>query len=372
MNIIGIDLGKTVFHLIAMRPDGAIFTKKRLSRPQLIAFMSNTPPSVVAMEASCGAHYLGRLLVSQGHEVKLIPAQFVRPFVKSQKNDYVDAEAIAEAAQRPTMRFVPIKTEDQLDLQAIHRVRERLVERRTAVINQFRAFLLERGIVVRTGRECLLRRMPEVLATAEAQLAPRMFRLLTSVVAEWRAIETEIAEMDREIGMIASTDEACVRLQTVPGIGPLIATAVVAAVGNGAAFSRGREFAAWLGLVPRQASTGGKTKLLGISKHGNTYLRWLFIHGGRSVQHRVSREPHAFGRWLTELESRTHSNVAGVAMANKLARIAWVVLNRQEPYLRMNQPSSGGGFGLSTLATPVSDAAQGSSMNSLRSALTSA
>jgi transposase len=213
----------------------------------------------------------------------LILAQFVRPFVKSQKNDYVDAEAIAEAAQRPTMRFVPIKTEDQLDLQAIHRVRERLVERRTALINQFRAFLLERGIIIRTGRECLLRRMPEVLATAEAQLAPRMFRLLTSVTTEWRAIEAEIAEMDCEIGVIAATDQACVRLQTVPGIGPLIATAVVAAVGNGAAFSRGREFAAWLGLVPRQASTGGKTKLIGISKHGNTYLRWLFIHGGRSA-----------------------------------------------------------------------------------------
>ncbi len=147
--------------------------------------------------------------------------------------------------------------------------------------------------------------MPEVLATAEAQLAPRMFRLLTSVTAEWRAIEAEIAEMDCEIGAIAATDEACVRLQTVPGIGPLIATAVVAAVGNGAAFSRGREFAAWLGLVPREASTGGKTKLLGISKRGNTYLRWLFIHGARSVQHRVSREPHAFGQWLTQLEYNT-------------------------------------------------------------------
>jgi transposase len=372
MNIIGIDLGKTVFHLIEMHPGGAVITKKRLSRPQLIAFMRNTPASMVAMEASCGSHYLGRQFVAQGHEVKLIPAQFVRPFVKSQKNDYVDAEAIAEAAQRPTMRFVPIKTEDQLDLQAIHRVRERLVERRTAIINQFRAFLLERGITVRAGRECLLRRMPEVLAMAEAQLAPRMFRLLTSVVAEWRAIETQIAEMDREIGVIAATDEACVRLQTVPGIGPLIATAVVAAVGNGSAFSRGREFAAWLGLVPQQASTGGKTKLLGISKHGNTYLRCLFIHGGRSVQHRVSRQPHAFGQWLTNLESRTHPNVAGVAMANKLARIVWVVLNRQESYRRIDPPLTTTGFGPSPSDTSDSGTDQGSPMNSLRSALTSA
>jgi transposase len=260
------------------------------------------------------------------------------------------------------MRFVPIKTEDQLDLQALHRVRDRLVERRTAVINQFRAFLLERGIVVRTGRQSLRRLMPDVLATAEQQLAPRMFRLLRVVFVEWNMLEDEIAEIDRDILSIASTDDACKRLQTVPGIGPMIATAMVAAVGNGSAFSRGREFAAWLGLVPRQVSTGGKTKLLGISKHGNTYLRWLFIHGGRSVLNRVSREPHAFGPWLSALESRVHSNVASVAMANKLARVAWVVLNRQEIYRC-------GGFGLTTEAATVPAAAQGSSMNSLRSAL---
>jgi transposase len=298
----------------------------------------------------------------------------VRPFVKSQKNDYVDAEAIAEAVQRPTMRFVPIKTEDQLDLQALHRVRERLVERRTAVINQFRAFLLERGILVRTGRLQLHKLMPSILATAEQQLAPRMFHLLSTLAVEWRQMEDEIAEMDREIATIASSDESCQRLLTVPGIGPLVATAMVAAVGNGSAFSRGREFAAWLGLVPKQSSTGGKTKLLGISKHGNTYLRWLFIHGGRSVMHRVNREPHAFGQWLTALESRVHSNVAGVAMANKLARIAWVVLNRQEPYRRASTLSSSGGAGfrLAIEAAPVSVAAQGSSMNSLRSALTGA
>jgi transposase len=374
MNIIGIDLGKTVFHLVVMNPSGAVIAKKRLSRAQLITLLGNTPPSLVAMEASCGAHYLGRQFVGYGHDVKLIPAQFVRPFVKSQKNDYVDAEAIAEAAQRPTMRFVPIKTEDQLDLQALHRVRERLVERRTAAINQFRAFLLERGIVVRTGREQLLKLLPDILVKAEQHLAPRMARLLAVLAAEWRMLEEEIAGIDQEISRIAATDQACIRLQTVPGIGPLIATAMVAAVGNGAAFARGREFAAWLGLIPRQSSTGGKTKLLGICKRGNTYLRWLFIHGGRSVQHRVSREPHAFGHWLTQLESRAHSNVVGVAMANKLARIAWVVLNRQEVYRPTGRiPARGApGFGLKRSDAPVSAGAQGSSINSLCSALTSA
>lgn len=376
MNIIGIDLGKTVFHLIAMDQHGTITGKKRLSRPQLLTFLANTPPSLVAMEASCGAHHLGRRLVSQGHEVRLIPAQFVRPFVKSQKNDYVDAEAIAEAVQRPTMRFVPIKTEDQLDLQALHRVRDRLIERRTSVINQLRAFLLERGIVLRTGRAHLRKMMPALLADAEQHLTPRIFRLLCVVAEEWRQVEDEIQNLDREIEAIASSDSACQRLLTVPGIGPLIATAMVAAIGNGSEFSKGRDFAAWLGLIPKQCSTGGKAKLLGISKHGNEYLRRLFIHGGRSVQHRVARDQHAFGQWLSQLESRANANVVGVAMANKLARIAWVVLSRQEDYrrgpARSPLPTKDAGFGLQLVHEPVSAAHQGSSMNSLRSALTGA
>jgi transposase len=373
MNIIGIDLGKTVFHLITMDPQGTILGRKKLSRPQLLAHLANTPRSLVAMEASCGAHHLGRWLASHGHEVRLIPAQFVRPFVKSQKNDYVDAEAIAEAAQRPTMRFVPIKTEDQLDLQAVHRVRDRLVLRRTSLVNQLRAFLLERGIALHTGRLRLRRMMPALLADAEQHLAPRIYRLLFLLAEEWRHIEEEIQYLDQEIEAVASQDLACQRLLTVPGIGPLIATAMVAAIGNGSAFSRGREFAAWLGLIPKQCSTGGKAKLLGISKHGNEYLRRLFIHGGRSIQHRVARDNHAFGPWLSQLESRANTNVVAVAMANKLARIAWVVLTRQEDYrngLTHPLPSEDAGFGLPILHTPVSSAGQGSSMNSLRSALT--
>jgi transposase len=370
MNIIGIDLGKTVFHLVMMDPEGKIVARKKVSRTQLLTQLANTPPSLVAMEASCGAHYLGREFRDHGHDVRLVPAQFVRPFVKSQKNDYVDAEAIAEAAQRPTMRFVPIKTEDQLDLQAIHRVRDRLVLRRTSLVNQLRAFFLERGIALRTGRLRLRRMLPALLADAEQHLTPRIYRLLRLMAEEWRAMEEEIEQLDREIETIAAHDSACQRLLTVPGVGVLIATATVAAVGNGAAFSRGREFAAWLGLIPKQCSTGGKTKLLGISKNGNEYLRRLFIHGGRSIQHRVARDHHAFGPWLTDLEARANTNVVAVAMANKLARIAWVVLNRQEEYRRGSPTMADAGFGSTILDKPVSDACQGSSMNSRCSALT--
>jgi transposase len=332
IRVVGIDVGKTVFHVVGMDGHGKVILKNRLSRPQLLKRLVNLPPCLIGMEASCGAHYLARSLSKFGHDVRLIPAQFVRPFVKSQKNDYVDAEAIAEAVQRPTMRFVPVKTEDQLDLQALHRVRDRLMERRTSVINQIRAFLLERGLALRAGSNHLRTNLPAVLAAAEQNMSPRIYQLLCLVAEEWHSIEQQIERLDREIETIATSDEACRRLLTVPGIGPLIATAMVAAVGNGSAFGRGREFAAWLGLVPRQHSTGGKARLLGISKHGNEYLRRLFIHGGRSVQHRVSREKHRFGPWLAQLELRANSNIVGVAMANKLARIAWVVLNRQEVY----------------------------------------
>jgi transposase len=330
---IGIDLGKTIFHIVGMDERGSVVTRKKLSRTQLFTFLANTPACLVGMEASCGAHHIAREAVTYGHDLRLIPAQFVRPFVKSQKNDYVDAEAIAEAVQRPTMRFVPVKTTDQLDLQAIHRVRDRLIERRTGVINQLRAFLLERGIIFRTGRQHLLRELPALLAEAESRLSPSMFRLLGMLINEWHQIESDVDQLNSEIERIAERDHACQRLLTVPGVGPLTATAIIAAIGNGAAFSQGRQFAAWLGLVPKQVTTGGKPKLLGISKRGNEYLRRLFIHGARSVATRVNRQKHRFGVWLCNLESRAHPNVVHVALANKIARIAWTVLNRGSEYL---------------------------------------
>src|SRR3954452_24827175 len=260
-----------------MDDNGKIVLRKKMSRSQLLAYVANVPECLVGMEASCGAHHLGRELQKCGHKVRLIPAQYVRPFVKSQKNDYADAEAIAEAVQRPTMRFVSIKTDEQLDLQALHRMRDRLVERKTSLINQFRAFLLERGITARTGRESLRRELPALLVLAEQSLSGRMYRLLERMVEEWNEIDEHIEQFSGEIEAVAKSDDACQRLLTIPGVGPLGATAMVAAIGNGAAFSRGRDFATWLGLVPRQHSTGGKPKLLGISKRGNEYLRRLFV-----------------------------------------------------------------------------------------------
>lgn len=329
---IGIDLGKTTFHLVALGERGKSVIRKKLSRKQLLAFTANLPPSLVGLEACSGSHFLGRALSEQGHDVRLIPAQFVKPFVKSNKNDYLDAEAIAEAVERENMRFVPIKTDEQLDLQALHRVRERLVSRRTAIINQVRAFLLERGITFRKGPAILRKQMPEILENADAQLSPRMRSLLATLWQEWKQVEEQIDDLSAEIETICNADLACQRLRQIPGVGPLVATAVVASIGNGAAFRKGREFAAWLGLIPKQYSTGGKAKLLGISKRGNPYLRKMFIHGARAAVLRLKRDGSLIGAWMNGLEARAPRNVLIVAMANKLARITWAVLSSGNPY----------------------------------------
>src|ERR1700732_824250 len=252
---VGIDLGKTTFHLVALGDNGKVLLKKKFTQKQLIAYTANMVSSLVGLEACSGAHFLGRALRAQGHDVRLIPAQFVKPFVKSNKNDFLDAEAIAEAVARQNMRFVPIKTDDQLDLQAIHRVRDRLIACRTAVINQLRAFLLERGLVFAQTPFKLKVAMPDILENAEANLTPRMRNLISLLWSEWKDLEQQIVGMNEEIEQIASSDPACQRLRQIPGIGPLVATAIVAAIGNGAAFHKGREFSSWLGLVPRQHST---------------------------------------------------------------------------------------------------------------------
>jgi len=231
------------------------------------------------------------------------------------------------------MRFVPIKTNDQLDLQALHRVRDRLVRQRTGIINQMRAFLLERGITFRAGRVYLRSHMAAILEDAELNLSPLMRGLLEQLWEEWKITESRIEKVTDQLEVVADQDTSCKRLQGIPGVGPLVSTALVAAVGNGSAFAKGREFSAWLGLVPRQVSTGGKPKLLGISKRGNSYLRRLFIHGARSILIR-ERKKYA-GDWMTQLESRAHANVVAVAVANKLARIAWAVLVKGENYRRI-------------------------------------
>jgi len=329
---VGIDLGKTTFHLVALGNNGKVVLKKKFTQKQLIAFTANMQTCLIGMEACSGSHFLGRALRAQGHDVKLIPAQFVKPFVKSNKNDFIDAEAIAEAVDRENMRFVPIKTDDQLDLQALHRVRDRLMARRTALINQIRAFLLERGIVF-AKRPILLREaLPEVLENVNENLTPRMRNLVAMLWSEWKDLELQIAEMNDEVGRIASSDAGCRRLRQIPGIGPLVATAIVASIGNGAAFRKGREFAAWLGLLPNQHSTGGKVRLYGISKRGNCYLRKILIHGARAVVLRSKRDRIAMGAWMTSLETRAPRNVLIVATAHKLARIAWAVLSSGQDY----------------------------------------
>jgi transposase len=337
---VGIDLGKTTFHLVALGDSGKVLLRKKLTQKQLITFTANLPTSLIGLEACSGAHFLGRALREQGHDVKLIPAQFVKPFVKSNKNDFLDAEAIAEAVDRQNMRFVPIKTDDQLDLQALHRVRDRLIARRTAVINQLRAFLLERGMTFAKTPAKLRTALPEILENAEANLTPRMRNLVDLLWVEWKGLEQQIVELNLEVEQIASTDAACRRLRQIPGIGPLIATAIVAAIGNGAAFHKGREFASWVGLVPRQYSTGGKARLLGISKRGNRYLRKILIHGARAAVVRMKRERAPFGAWLDALQTRAPLNVVVTATANKLARIAWAVLSTGKEYQALPNSTS--------------------------------
>ena len=329
---VGIDLGKTSFHLVALGDRGKVLVKKKFTQKQLITFTANLQTCLIGMESCSGSHFLGRALREQGHEVKLIPAQFVKPFVKSHKNDFVDAEAIAEAVERENMRFVPIKTDDQLDLQAMHRVRDRLVSRRTAVINQIRAFLLERGMVFAQKPTKLKAAMADVLENADNALTPMMRNMISILWDEWKTVEQQINELTDRLEQIAESDAGCRRIRQIPGIGPIVATAIVAAIGNGAAFRKGRDFAAWLGLVPRQYSTGGNAKLLGISKRGNIYLRKVLIHGARAAAMRIKRDRFPIGAWMDALEARAPRNVLVVAKANKLARIAWAVLSTGEEY----------------------------------------
>ena len=330
--VVGLDIGKRLFHLVGMDQVGRVVLRRRCSRSQVFALFERLPPALVGMEACASAHFLGRTIRDLGHDARLIPAQFVKPFLKSQKNDYLDAEAIAEAVQRPTMRFVPIKTPEQLDLQALHRVRDRLVARRTSVSNQLRGLLLERGIPIRAGRGGFRQVVPELLATGDDRVSPALRHLVHVLWSEWCATDRAVEALTKEIEAIAARDETCRRLLSVPGVGPLVATAVVAAIADGSAFRRARDFAAWLGLVPKQSSTGGKARLGGITKRGNTYLRRLLIHGARSFRLNGRRDGHRLGAWVSSLERRVHTNVATVALANKLARIAWAVLVRGEPY----------------------------------------
>jgi transposase len=328
--VIGIDIGKNSFHIVGHDQRGAIVLRQKWSRGQVEARLANLPPCLIGMEACVGAHHLSRKLQLVGHNARLMPAKYVRPYSKGQKNDFRDAEAIAEAVQRPTMKFVATKSADQLDLQALHRVRERLVSQRTGIINQIRAFLLERGIAVRQGLRFLRAELPGILAMRTDVLSPRMVRILEDLSADWRHLDARIEALSGEIETLAHQDQHCERLMTVPGIGPIISSAMVAAIGTGDVFSKGRDFGAWLGLVPKQISTGDRTILGSISRRGNRYLRALFVQAAWVVL--VKLGPKQWERcglksWIEAAKKRLHHNVLAIALANKLARIAWAVLN---------------------------------------------
>jgi transposase len=332
IHLLGIDLGKTLFHLVGLNESGQVVVRKRCSRTQLLAFTGNLQVQMVGMETCSGAHFLGRALREQGHEVRWMPAQYVKPYVQTDKSDYIDAEAIAEAVQRPRMRFVPIKTEEQLDLQALHRVRERWVMRRTAVVNQVRTLLLERGLTVPKRQRHLDQALPRILEDAELPLSGSFRVLLAQLKLELGQLDARIEQMDAVIQREARENEACQRLTTIPGVGPVTATALVGAIGNASAFARGRDLSTWMGIVPGEYSTGGKQKLLGISKRGNKYLRRLFVQGARSVLQQRDKQAPGLSLWLAQLLACKHQNVVVVALANKMVRIAWAVLCKNESY----------------------------------------
>ena len=324
---IGIDIGKNWFHVVGLDGRGAVALRQKWSRGQVETRLANMPACLIGMEACVGAHHLSRRLRLLGHDTRLMPAKNVRPYAKGQKKDFRDAEAIAEAVQRPTMKFVATKTGDQLDLQALHRVRERLVSQRTGVINQIRAFLLERGVAVRQGRHFLRAELPGILATGCAVLSGRMVHLIADLAGDWRRLDERIEGLSGEIAALARQDAGCERLMSVPGIGPIISSATVAAIGAGDTFTKGRDFAAWLGLVPKQFSTGDRTVLGKISKRGNRYLRALFVQAAWVVLIRSKNwERYGLKPWIEAAKRRLHRNVLAIALANKLARIAWGVL----------------------------------------------
>ena len=331
--VIGIDIGKDVFHLVGFGIDGKIAFRRKIRRLGLREVFEKLPPCIVGMEACLSAHFVSRTLCALGHEPRIIPAIYVKPFVKGQKNDYNDAEAIAEAALRPNLRFVQEKSQDQLDLQACHRVRSRLVSRRTATINQIRAFLIEQGIAVRSSPRALRNSLLTILENRKDEISPRMAELILGLYEDWCGLDARIETVTGEIEALSRTEPTCQRLMSVPGIGPLISTGLVAAINTGEAFDRGRDFGAWLGLVPRQHSTGGRSILGRISKRGSKYLRTLLIQAAKVLLMRPHNWPrYSFGAWLKTASERLHRNKLAVALANKLARIAWSVLRHDKAF----------------------------------------
>ncbi len=341
MNIkrVGIDLAKQVFQIHGVDGQEKVVLRKQLRRAHLLDYFKKLPSCLIGMEACGGAHYWARELQKLGHTVKLMAPQFVKPYVKSNKNDANDAEAICEAVARPTMRFVAIKTIAQQDIQAIHRIHSELVQQRTAKVNQIRGLLAEYGIVVGRRVDVLQNALPLLLEDAENGLTTDFRALLEGLQQDLATLDERVDDLDKTIKTLSSNNADAKRLQQIPGIGPITATALVCAIGDGKQFKRGRDMAAWLGLTPRQHSSGGKERLLGISKRGDAYLRTLLIHGARAVLKVAGKKADLRSRWLQNLCNRRNKNIAAVALANKNARIAWAMLSKKTDFLPEGEPA---------------------------------
>lgn len=323
----GVDLAKHVFQVHWVELDSGEVKRKMVTREDFAAFFARRAAGLVAMEACGSAHHWGRTLRGLGHQVRLIPTQFVRPFVKSNKTDAADAQAIWEAAQRPEMRFVALKSELQQAVLSLHRMRAQLVKVRTMQANQARGLLYEFGVVVpRSWRALLLQAAPILADCSRSEVPPLLRAELQQQLEGLRELTRRIEQLERSIGTYRHQDEQCRRIEAIPGVGPLSSTAVLATIGDARTFRSGRQFAAFLGLVPRQSGTGGRIRLLGISKRGDPYLRTLLIHGARAVVNQSSRSGRTPPQWLRELLSRRPKNVAIVALANKIARTIWALL----------------------------------------------
>ena len=329
---VGLDLAKQVFHVVCCDAHGKVVGKRMLRRAQVLRYFANLPVALVGMEACGGAHCWARELQALGHAVKLLPARSVKAFVQGNKNDYNDALAIAEAVVRPEMRAVAVKTAAQQDIQALHRMRQQCVATRTRLCNQLRGLLGEYGMVLPRGVGSLRRRLPALLEDAENGLSTFFRRLLAEGYQQLRALDEHIATYDTEVVQHSRQDDACQRLRTIPGFGPIVASVFHSQVGDGQAYRRGRDVSAAMGLVPRQHSSGGKTVLLGISKRGDRQLRSLLVHGARAVVRQAAHKDDRLSRWVNRLKAQRGHNKAVVALANKLARIGWAVLHNRSTY----------------------------------------
>lgn len=335
ITVLGIDLAKNVFQFHGVDDKGKVVLKKKLTRAQVIPFMTNLPPCLVGMEACGGSNHWARELQKLGHDVRLMSPQFVKPYVKSNKNDASDAEAICEAVNRPNMRFVPIKQIEQQDIQNLHRIRERLVKGKTALANEVRGLLLEYGIVIPKGISNIKTKLEYILGDDGNKLTSLARECFQNLLTEFCDSEEKLKFYNDKLTAIHNAHPISQKLITIPGVGPITATAIIAAVGDPNVFKNGREFAAWLGLVPKQNSSGGKMVLLGISKRGDTYIRKLLVHGARATLRWLEEKNDRLSIWLKKLIERRGYNRASVALANKNARIIWVLMTRGEEYKKM-------------------------------------